>query len=207
MKTKDFDDIGVAIALGFVVFLAGYAFGIFMCTRHPERFNIVTAYESCVEETTATTVDTTTEITTSSTSTSTTVITSTYETEAFAETTTETTCETQMLYFGSFTATYYNGDTVPCKGGSGRTLVSCYEKETSYKGSIASRYVFEKYGYFVNGKTEVYIEFPSYERLNGWYSVDDCNADPSIVDFYFADYSTCPWQFDGVTTCDVWIGV
>ena len=85
-------------------------------------------------------------------------------------------------------------------------LVSCYEKETSYKGSVASKYVYERYGYYINDKTMVYIEFRKYPKLNGWYSVDDCNADPSIVDFYFADYSTCPWRNDGLTSVDVWIG-
>lgn len=111
-----------------------------------------------------------------------------------------------MTYLGSFTGTYYKGATVPCHGGSGRMLVSCYEKETWFKGSVASRLVYERYGYYVNDKTMVYVEFRDYPRMNGWYSVDDCNADPSIVDFYFADYTTCPWQNDGLTSVEMWIG-
>jgi hypothetical protein len=85
-------------------------------------------------------------------------------------------------------------------------LYSCYEKDDIYKGSVASRLVYGQYGYEVNSKTMVYIEFEDYPMLDGWYSVDDCNSDPSIVDFYFADYSTCPWQNDGVTGIGMWIG-
>lgn len=110
-----------------------------------------------------------------------------------------------MTYLGSFTATYYSGDTVPCHGGSGRMLVSSYEKDDWYKGSVASRYIYEQYGYYLNEKTMVYCEFPDYPRLNGWYSVDDCNSDSGIFDFYYADYATCPWQNDGVTKVEVWI--
>jgi len=111
-----------------------------------------------------------------------------------------------MTYLGDFIATYYKGDSVPCYGGSGRMLVSCYEKDEWYKGSVASRWVYGQYGYNVDGKTTVYIEFNNYPRLNGWYSVDDCNADPGIVDFYFANYATCPWQNDGLTQVEMWIG-
>lgn len=86
-------------------------------------------------------------------------------------------------------------------------LVSCYEKPESFKGSVASRLVYNNYGYYVNDKTMIYVEFEKYPQLNGWYSVDDCNADQNIVDFYFADYSTCPWQTAGITPVDVWICV
>lgn len=110
-----------------------------------------------------------------------------------------------MSYLGSFAADYYSGNTVPCCGGSGRMLVSSYEKDDWYKGSVASRYIYEQYGYYLNEKTMVYCEFPDYPRLNGWYSVDDCNSDSGIFDFYYADYTTCPWQNDGVTKVEVWI--
>ena len=84
-------------------------------------------------------------------------------------------------------------------------LVSCYIKQDFYKGSVASRYVYENYGYYRNDKTMVRVEFPDYPELNGWYSVDDCCASMNVADFYFADYSTCPWQLRGVTVCKMWI--
>ena len=84
-------------------------------------------------------------------------------------------------------------------------LVSCYIKQDFYKGSVASRFVYENYGYERNGKTMVRVEFPKYPELNGWYSVDDCCASMNVADFYFADYSTCPWQLLGVTECEMWI--
>lgn len=138
-----------------------------------------------------------------------------YTTNAYATTTTyksventtaeQTTWQSQMTYLGEFTGTYYKGSTHPCNGGSGRMLVSCYEKPESFKGSVASRFVYNNYGYYVNDKTIIYVEFEKYPQLNGWYSVDDCNTDQNIVDFYFADYSTCPWQTAGVTTVSIWI--
>lgn len=123
------------------------------------------------------------------------------------KTTEQTAAQSQMTYLGQFTGMYYKGSTYPCNGGSGRMLVSCYEKTDSYKGSVASKFVYYNYDYNVNGKTMVYIEFEKYPQLNGWYSVDDCNEDQKIVDFYFADYSTCPWKTDGITTINVWICV
>lgn len=84
-------------------------------------------------------------------------------------------------------------------------LVSCYIKQDFYKGSVASRYVYENYGYYRNDKTMVRVEFPDYPELNGWYSVDDCCASMSVADFYFAEYATCPWQLQGVTECKMWI--
>ena len=150
-----------------------------------------------------------TTCTTSATTTTTMVTSATTVTET-SEETVATTYDTEftdtMTYLGQFTATYFKGSVTPCNGGSGRMLVSCYEKETSYKGSVASKFVFDRYGYYVNDKTMVYIEFENYPRLDGWYSVDDYNADPGIVDFYFSDYSTCPWQNDGVTDVEMWIG-
>ena len=156
--------------------------------------------------TTETTTETSKQTTTSEETSSTYTTTTTYET-AEDTTTEQTTLQDSMTYLGKFTGTYYKGSTIPCNGGSGRMLVSCYEKPESYKGSVASRLVYNNYGYYVNDKTMLYIEFEKYQQLNGWYSVDDCNADQNIVDFYFADYSTCPWQTAGVTPVDVWICV
>lgn len=145
-----------------------------------------------IEETTITT--TTTEDATTETT-----------TETTTEPTTTTTTEESLLYLGKFTATYYRGDYYPCNGGSGRELIPCDVKPDSYKGSVASRLVFERYGYYVSDRTMIYISFESIPELDGWYSVDDCNADPSIIDFYFNDYSKCPWQQAGVVLCEAWI--
>ena len=187
-------------------------------TTHP----ITTTTTSPTATTTSTTshtsetqAQTTTSNTTTESSRQTTTVEETTETYTtattyeFAETTTteQTKEQIQMTYLGEFTGTYYKGSTYLCNGGSGRMPVSCYEKLDSYKGSVASRLVYDNYGYYVNGKTMVYIEFEKYPQLNGWYSVDDCNADQNIVDFYFADYSTCPWQTDGITPVSVWICV
>lgn len=159
-------------------------------------------------QTQTTTAETTTEASRQTTTVEGTTITYTTTYEAVETTTTEqTTAQSQMTYLGQFTGTYYKGSTYPCNGGSGRMLVSCYEKPDSYKGSVASRFVYYNYDYNMNGKTMVYIEFEKYPQLNGWYSVDDCNADQSIVDFYFADYSTCPWKTAGITPVKVWICV
>lgn len=155
----------------------------------------------------STTTTTTTAVTTTTTcTTSTTVTTVTTTTE---ETTTSTTTTTDMkdslTYLGSFTGTYFKGDSDPCNGGSGRILIPCDIKDDTYKGSVASQFVFNQYGYERNGKTMIYIEFPTIPEMNGWYSVDDYNADPSIIDFYFPNYSKCPWQQDGVIQCVAWI--
>lgn len=180
--------------------LIGYGFGA--KTGPEDKVNVV---EVTSEEAGRTTMETTTTTvtTTCSTAVNTTV------TSVSESTTTEAVTDFRdtMTYLGDFRATYYKGNTVPCYGGSGRMLVSCYEKDEWYKGSVASRWVYGQYGYNANGKTTVYIEFNNYPMLNGWYSVDDCNADPGIVDFYFADYATCPWQNDGVTGCRMWISI
>lgn len=176
--------------------LIGYGFGI--KERPVDKAEIV---EVTSEEAGRTTVGTTT---TTVTTTCSTTVTSVSESTT-AETVTD--FRDTMTCLGDFMAMYYKGDSEPCYGGSGRMLVSCYEKDEWYKGSVASRWVYGQYGYNVNGKTTVYIEFNNYPRLSGWYSVDDCNADPGIVDFYFADYATCPWRNDGVTGCRMWISV
>ena len=182
--------IGCLYAIIAMATLIGYGFGIETRDTRPEAVEIV---EEMVTEATITTSTTLSTTVTTMTESSTTMVTT-------------SDWKANMTLLGAFTATYYKGNYTPCNGGSGRMLVSCYEKETSYKGSVASKYVYERYGYYLNDKTMVYIEFGKYPRLNGWYSVDDCNADPKIVDFYFADYSTCPWQNDGLTSVDVWIG-
>ncbi len=165
---------------------------------------IPSSTEMAVVTSTTTTMTSTVTTTTTTCTTSTTVTTVTTTTE---ETTTTTTTDMKdsLTYLGSFTGTYFKGETNPCNGGSGRILIPCDIKDDTYKGSVASKLVFNSYGYELNGKTMIYIEFPSIPDLNGWYSVDDCNADPSIIDFYFPDYSKCPWENDGVIACNAWI--
>lgn len=181
--------------------LIGYGFGV--KTRPVDKADKTNAVLEEIVEVTSEEADRTTMETTTVTTTCSTTVTSITESTT-AETVTD--FRDTMTYLGDFRATYYQGNSVPCYGGSGRMLVSCYEKYEWYKGSVASRWVYGQYGYNINGKTTVYIEFDNYPRLNGWYSVDDCNADSGIVDFYFADYATCPWRNDGITDCRMWIG-
>ena len=145
--------------------------------------------------TTTDTEETTTESTTEETTTLTTITTpkTTVSTEASSEVSKE------KRYLGIFKGTYYAGKSVPCKGGSGRTLIDCTVGGNGVKGSVASRYAYEKWGYKANGgRTKLYLEIKGHESMNGWYYVDDCNAVSSIIDFYFYKNSNCPWQKAGV---------
>ena len=142
--------------------------------------------------TTTDTEETTTESTTEEIATLTTIKT-TVSTEASSEVSKE------KRYLGTFKGTYYAGKSVPCKGGSGRTLIDCTVGGNGVKGSVASRYAYEKWGYKANGgRTKLYLEIKGHESMNGWYYVDDCNAVSSIIDFYFYKNSNCPWQKAGV---------
>lgn len=187
----------VAIPLVIAIFICGCE--SVRWRHHEERMTMTTTTEEPIA-TTQTTITTTT-ITTKKTTTATTTTT----TEETTTTTTTTDMKDSLTYLGSFTGTYFKGKTNPCNGGSGRILIPCDIKDDTYKGSVASKLIFNSYGYELNGKTMIYIEFPSIPALNGWYSVDDCNADPSIIDFYFPDYSKCPWENDGVIQCVAWI--
>jgi hypothetical protein len=149
--------------------------------------------ETEITLTTTTTTTTTTETTTEMTQTTSDTI-----------TTTEITSEPlrsmdSMVFIGTFVGSYYHGDYAPCQGGSGRELEDCSPKEGETKGSIACRYIQEQYGYDVNGRTRVYLELPLYPEMNGYYWVDDCCAFEHVVDFYFIDYNTVPWQNSGLT--------
>ena len=158
---------------------------------------------------------TTSEITTSiyeteATMTTTTTTTTTETTTEMTQTTSDTITTTEitseplksmdsMVFIGTFVGSYYHGDYAPCQGGSGRELEDCSPKEGETKGSIACRYIQEQYGYDVNGRTRVYLELPLYPEMNGYYWVDDCCASEHVVDFYFIDYNTVPWQNSGLT--------
>lgn len=109
-------------------------------------------------------------------------------------------------YLGVFRGTYYRGNCVPCKGGSGRWLKSCYVSDDLIRGSVACRAVYERYGYSLNGEpTVVRLKCSAHPEINGLYTVDDCCASLSVMDFYFEDYSRCPWQFDGVVSVEAWV--
>ena len=176
--------------------------------------------ENPVEETTTDTTTTTTEITTTitteettTTESETTTITTTTQTTTTTTTATTATTTAQpvspvngLTRLGTFTGTYYSGRSVPCCGGSGRTLIDCTVGSNGVKGSVASRYVYRNYGYNRNGsRTKIYIEFASIPSMNGWYYVDDCNAENSIIDFYFYYNSNCPWSRAGVTSVKAYI--
>lgn len=152
-------------------------------------------------------LETTTTTTTEQTTTTTTASQTTEQTtESTTTTTTAAVSQVEGLKdLGSFKGTYYISKRFPCSGGSGRTLYGCDIKEDSYKGSIASRYIFENYGYNVNLKTMVYIEVKEYPKMNGWYSVDDCNKDKGVVDFYFQSACHCPFRTRGVVSVRMYI--
>lgn len=132
-------------------------------------------------------------------------ISTTYAVESTSSIETEQSEAPSLTYLGNFRGTYYRGDVNPCRGGSGRTLISCAYGSGSIKGSVACRYIYSHYGYNVNGRTTVYIESDSYPSLNGWYYVDDCCASNSVVDFYYPNYSSCPFRNAGVISVRLYI--
>lgn len=157
-----------------------------------------------VSETLETTVAVSTTCTTTEATTTTDVTTTEVTTTTDVTTTTERAPHEE--YLGVFRGTYYRGNCVPCKGGSGRWLKSCYVSDDEIKGSVACRAVYERYGYSLNGEpTVVRIACSSHPEINGLYTVDDCCASLSVMDFYFEDYGRCPWQFDGVINVEAWV--
>lgn len=166
----------------------------------------VQTMDSIIEETKMieTTVNTTTT-TTTTTAKSETTITTCEETTSTEETTTTPTLSTDGLtYLGLFAGKYYHGDYNPCAGGSGRTLLDCTPKVDSIKGSVASKYVYDRWGYDHNGRSMLYLEVYENPEMNGWYFVDDCDEDEDVIDFYFINYSDCPWETDGVIAVNVY---
>lgn len=112
---------------------------------------------------------------------------------------------TYVGYFGRVTyypaTAYYDG---VC-GGSDRTLLGYGDYGNGIRGSVASRSLWSTYGYNYNGRTTVYLEFPGYESMNGYYYVDDCCAYYGVIDvFVWSDYA-CPFYGAGVITANCWI--
>jgi hypothetical protein len=129
---------------------------------------------------------------TESTSTS---ITTTTETKTEVETTPS---GLQIQFVKTFTHGTYYAYGEPRKGGSGRQLIDCSQGEGGIKGSIASRYLYDNYGYNYNGKrTMVYLEVEGYPQMNGFYYLDDSNAAGynDVIDFFFLCNSNCPFQY------------
>lgn len=152
---------------------------------------------------------TTMTVTTCTTSTTTvTTTTTTVTTMTTATTTTTYDFKDRLVYIGEFYGSYYRGKGVnPCPGGSGRMLEDCTPKDSEMKGSVACRAIQETYDYYVNGRTRVYLELQQYPEMNGWYWVDDACLRYDNVDFYFIDYSDCPWyNTDGITEhINLWV--
>lgn len=99
--------------------------------------------------------------------------------------------------------TYYPGweayGSTQVYGGSGRLLMDCSIKDDEIKGSVACKYVYEKYGYNYNGaRTIVYLDIPEYPDLSGFYFVDDCCGRYDTIDFYFTYKANCPFMNQGV---------
>lgn len=171
--------------------------------------------ETTVPETTTSMIQTEIETTTTTTTTTTTRATTTSQTTTLFEfPVTETTTTTALIPYqrpltclGSFRGTYYSGRTVPCLGGSGRRLNDCgVNLNCEYKGSIASKFIYETYGYYRNDEpTQVYLEIQEFSEMNGWYTVDDCNGDRTIVDFYYSTYDACPFQYTGVVSVTMYV--
>lgn len=192
--------------LGLVYFKACDNVDIIGCADDDTQMTTTSLYATTTttSSTLTTTVPTTTS-TTTTTTTSTTTSTAITTTETTTTTMTATEAPKYLNYIGDFRGTYYHGSTNPCPGGSGRMLEDCTPKWGEMKGSVACRYIQENFGYDINGRTRVYLELPEYPEMNGFYWVDDACASFNVVDFYFIDYATCPWQDDGVTDINLWI--
>lgn len=192
----------LSIAVVVVVFILGVIVGSYLNATEIKEFSETTTTEeplATTENTTTATETTTTETTTTTTSEETT-------TNTTVTTTTTKSSSNGLTSLGSFKGTYYSGKSVPCKGGSGRTLIDCSTGGNGVKGSVASKLVYQNYGYKRNGeRTKVYLEIAEHPSMNGWYYVDDCNAVTSIIDFYFYYNKNCPFQKAGVVSVKAYI--
>ena len=142
----------------------------------------------------------------------TTSISSSITTGTITETTTTTAVTTYLMssYHVDFVKTFERGTYYPypqgTKGGSGRTLIDCSIGENDIKGSIASSYLYNLYGYNHNGRTKVYLEVPQYPNMEGYYYLDDCDAwNPNVIDFYYYTANNCPFQYVGVVTVNCYV--
>ena len=108
----------------------------------------------------------------------------------------------------TFTRGTYYAYGGPRHGGSGRQLIDCSQGDGKVKGSIASRYLYDNYGYNYNGKrTMVYLEVEGYSSMNGYYYLDDSCAVGynNVIDFFYLYNCNCPFQYQGVVKVDCYI--
>lgn len=97
--------------------------------------------------------------------------------------------------------TYYCYEKTNVCSGSGRLLMDCSIKDDEIKGSVACRYIYEKYGYNYNGaRTIVYLDIPEQSSMSGFYFIDDCCASNDVIDFFFYYANNCPFKNQGVLT-------
>ena len=112
-----------------------------------------------------------------------------------------------MTYLGCYSGTYYPATAYydgVC-GGSTRTLLGYGDYGDNIRGSIASRSLQEAYGYKRNGRTTVYLEFPEFPEMDGFYYVDDCSAYYGIIDVFVWSDTACPFGVKGRTPIDCYI--
>ena len=113
----------------------------------------------------------------------------------------------ELTYVKSFTRGTYYAYGGPRNGGSQRQLIDCSIGDGTVKGSIASSYLYQNYGYNYNGKrTTVYLEIEGYSQMSGYYYLDDCDAGNSnVIDFFFLYESNCSFKEQGVVQVDCYI--
>ena len=113
----------------------------------------------------------------------------------------------ELTYVKPFTRGTYYAYGGPRNGGSQRQLIDCSIGDGTVKGSIASSYLYQNYGYNYNGKrTKVYLEIEGYSQMSGYYYLDDCDAGNSnVIDFFFLYESNCPFKEQGVVQVDCYI--
>ena len=156
-------------------------------------------FENCTTTTTTMATDTTETITTTHSTAFEKIMSSTTTNGTKQTVTNETASRSEYLTcLGIFKGTYYAGKTVPCKGGSGRTLINCSTSSSEIKGSVASRYIYNMYGYNRGGRTKVWIECSEMPSMTGWYYVDDCCGATNVIDFYYYKNANCPFRKSGV---------
>ena len=185
MKRKRLDYAMPGIYLIILMIVLG-SFLVLTPWKKSGNMDVPASTSTCTTTTTTTTSTCTTTTTTLSTTVTTTTETTTTTTYDFKE---------RLIDYGYFTGTYYHGQYYnPCPGGSGRMLEDCSPKSDEIKGSVACRRIQEEYDYWVNGRTKVYLEIVENPELN-------------VVDFYFINYSDCPWQGQLNRTVHLWMEV
>ena len=113
----------------------------------------------------------------------------------------------ELTYVKHFTRGTYYAYGGPREGGSQRQLIDCSIGDGTVKGSIASSYLYQNYGYNYNGKrTMVYLEIEGYSQMSGYYYLDDCDAGNSnVIDFFFLYESNCLFKEQGIVQVDCYI--